>query len=132
MPAVIYSKQVELYMEAKGKGLPQQTAAAKSGISTRTARRINNGSHRPQRARPRDWNTRPDPLDGLWESFLRPMLEAEPRLEATTLFEALQECYPNRYDDKLRTVQRRVSKWGSDPEVVMRFNPLLTGHCSHG
>lgn len=125
MPAAIYSKQVELYMEAKGKGLSQQTAAAKAGISTRTARRIDNGSHRPQRGRPRDWKTRPDPLDGLWELFLQPMLEAEPRLEATTLFEELQERYPNRYDDKLRTVQRRVSDWksrhGAPKEVMFKI-----------
>ena len=125
MPAAIYPKQVELYMDAKRKGLPQQTASAKAGISTRTARRIESGTHRPQRGRPRDWKTRQCPLDGLWESELQPMLEAEPRLEATTLFELLQERYPGRYDDKLRTVQRRVSKWkaahGNPKEVMFKI-----------
>lgn len=74
-------------MESKGKGLTQQTASAKAGISERTARRIESGTHRPHRGRPRGWKTRRDPLDGLWERELRPMLEAEPRLEAMTLFE---------------------------------------------
>lgn len=112
-------------MEAKQKGLSQQSASAKAGISTRTAHRIETGTHRPNRGRPRDWKTRADPLDGLWEKELRPMLEAEPRLEATTLFETLQENHPGQYDDKLRTVQRRVSKWkavhGKPKEVMFKI-----------
>lgn len=97
-------------METKRQGQSQVTASAKAGISSRTAHRIDSGTHRPNRGRPRDWKTRRDPLDGLWESELKPLLEGEPRLEATTLFEILQERYPQQYDDKLRTVQRRVSK----------------------
>lgn len=125
MPTAIYSKQVELYMEAKRKGLTQSAASAKAGISSRTARRIEKGSHRPQRGRPRDWKTREDPLDGLWERELKPMLEAEPRLDAMSLFEVLQAGYPHRYDDKLRTLQRRVSKWkavhGKPKEVMFKI-----------
>ena len=113
-------------MKAKQKGLPQETAAAKAGISTRTASRIKSGTHRPNRGRPHDWETRRDPLDGLWETELLPMLEKEPRLEALTLFEALQENHPKRYDDKLRTVQRRVSKWkatqGKPKEVMFKIH----------
>ena len=113
-------------MEAKEKGLPQITASAKAGISTRTGRRIESGTHRPQRGRARDWKTRADPLDGLWETTLEPMLAAEPRLEALTLFEILQETYPAQYDDKLRTIQRRVSKWkasqGKAKEVMFKIH----------
>ena len=113
-------------MKAKQKGLPQETAAAKAGISTRTASRIKSGTHRPNRGRPHDWETRRDPLDGLWETELLPMLEKEPRLEPLTLFEALQENHPKRYDDKLRTVQRRVSKWkatqGKPKEVMFKIH----------
>jgi hypothetical protein len=53
------------------------------------------------------------------------MLEKEPRLEALTLFEALQEQHPNLYDDKLRTVQRRVRDWkaahGKPKEVMFKI-----------
>jgi hypothetical protein len=53
------------------------------------------------------------------------MLEREPRLEATTLFEMLQEFYPGQYDDKLRTVQRRVEHWkanhGKPKEVMFKI-----------
>ncbi len=95
-------------MNAKKTGHSQQTAAAKAGISPRTARRIESGTHRPKRGRPRDWQTRADPLDGHWEADLLPMLERDSRIEPMTLFETLQELYPGQYDDKLRTVQRRV------------------------
>ena len=125
MPAPIKPQQVQLYMKTKQSGSSQETAAAKAGISSRTARRIDSGSHRPQRGRPHDWKTRQDPLDGLWELELEPMLEREPRLEAMTLFEALQESHPGQYDDKLRTVQRRTSKWkavhGKPKEVMFKI-----------
>jgi len=68
VPAAIKDQQVQLYMHAKKKGHTQQTSAAKAGISPRTARRIESGTHRPQRGRPRDWQTRADPLDGHWEA----------------------------------------------------------------
>lgn len=32
----------------------------------------------------------------------------------------------------LEKVQNSILAEGSDPEVVIRFNPLLTGRCSHG
>ena len=112
-------------MNAKEKGQSQQTSAAKAGISRRTASRIDNGSHRPKRGRPRDWKTRADPLDGHWEAELLPMLEREPRLAPITLFEALQELHPGAYDDKLRTVERRVKDWkaqhGKPKEVMFKL-----------
>lgn len=112
-------------MNAKQLGHSQQTSAAKAGISPRTARRIESGTHRPKRGRPRDWQTRQDPLDGHWEADLLPMLEREPRLEPTTLFETLQALYPGQYDDKLRTIQRRVERWkakhGKPKEVMFKI-----------
>ena len=112
-------------MNAKEMGQSQQTSAAKAGISRRTASRIDNGTHRPKRGRPRDWKTRQDPLDGHWEAELLPMLEREPRLAPITLFEALQERYPGQYDDKLRTVERRVKDWkaqhGKPKEVMFKI-----------
>jgi hypothetical protein len=112
-------------MNAKEKGQSQQTSSAKAGISRRTASRIDNGSHRPKRGRPRDWQTRADPLDGHWEAELLPMLEREPRLAPITLFEVLQELHPGAYDDKLRTVERRVKEWkaqqGKPKEVMFKL-----------
>lgn len=67
-------------MNAKQSGHSRQTSAAKAGISRRTAQRIESGTHRPKRGRPRDWKTRQCPLEGHWEADLLPMLEREPRL----------------------------------------------------
>lgn len=109
-------------MCAKESGSSRPRAAAEAGISDRTARRIDAGTHRPQRGRPRDWRTREDPLDGIWDNELKPMLEREPRLEAETLFEALQDRYGNQYDAQRRTLQRRVEQWKAEhgkPKEVM-------------
>lgn len=109
-------------MCAKESGSSRPRAAAEAGTSDRTARRIDAGTHRPQRGRPRDWRTREDPLDGIWDNELKPMLEREPRLEAETLFEALQDRYGNQYDAQRRTLQRRVEQWKAEhgkPKEVM-------------
>ena len=53
---------------------------------------------------------------------MQEQLETAPELEAKTLFEALQDQHPGRYQDgQLRTLQRRVRQWraehGPDKEV---------------
>lgn len=101
-------------MKAKNSGLGQETAAAIAGMSVRTASRIDHGEYQPQRGRPHDWRTRPDPLAGVWERELASMLKDEPRLEPMTLFEYLQETYPGEYEGVLRTVQRRVERWKAE------------------
>ncbi|MEL6321915.1 MAG: IS21 family transposase, partial [Cyanobacteria bacterium J06626_14] len=110
-------------MKSKESGCTQETAAAKAGISERSARRIEQGTHRPQRGRPHNWRTRPDPLAEVWESELLPLLEQQPELQATTLLEYLQQHYGEQYDSSiLRTLQRRVRSWkatAGPPKTVM-------------
>lgn len=99
-------------MNSRERGLTQETAAAKGGMSVRSGRRIEKGAHRPQRGRPHDWRTRPDPLAPVWEQELVPMLEQSPQLQALTLLEHLQQKYPGQYGRSvLRTLQRRVRQW---------------------
>jgi hypothetical protein len=99
-------------MNARENGCPQETAAAKAGISVRSGRRIEQGEHQPQRGRPHDWRTRTDPLAEVWEQELVPMLERQPQLQAMTLLEYLQQQYPGQYGRSvLRTLQRRVQQW---------------------
>jgi hypothetical protein len=120
----IKPQQVELYMEARKKGYKQSVAAAKAGISERSGRNIEHN----RRAEPGSmvrWRTRPDPLNGVWERELQPMLEQSPKLAAITLLEYLQSKYPGDYPDKvLRTLQRRVKQWqalyGPEREVMFR------------
>jgi hypothetical protein len=70
----------------------------------------------------RHWRTREDPLAGIWEAELLPLLEAEPGLQATTLFEELRRRHPGEYGDgMLLTLQRRVRAWhasfGAEKEI---------------
>ena len=45
----------------------QQAAAAKVGISVRSARRLEQSTHLPSQRRLRHWRTRADPLAEVWE-----------------------------------------------------------------
>ena len=120
-------------MNARETGATQVDAAALARISRRSGQRIDSGGDRPNRGRVRDWRTTPDPLADVWASELEPMLRREPRLKPTTLFEYLQEHYPGKYPQVLRTVQRRVRAWkaihGPAPEVMfeLRHEPGMIG-----
>ena len=91
-------------MQHRQQGMTQQSAAAKSAISTRTARRIEQSNTVPRAKPDRDWRTREDPLEAVWETELVVLLNAKPELTPITLLEHLQEHYPNQYDQRvLRT-----------------------------
>lgn len=99
-------------MQHRQQGMTQEIAAAKSAISTRTARRIEQSNTLPRVKADRDWRTREDPLEAVWETELVVLLNAKPELTPITLLEHLQALYPNQYDQRvLRTLQRRVKKW---------------------
>lgn len=125
--------QVQVYMTAREKGFTQVEAAELAGFSARTGQRIEAGDHQPNRGRIRDWRSTPDPLAEVWESELEPMLKANPGLQPTTLFEWLQERYPGKYPQVLRTVQRRVAAWKAlhgEPKEIMfelRHEPGMMG-----
>jgi hypothetical protein len=94
-------------------------------MSERSARRVERGEVSVLLAGERHWRTRKDPFAAVWDSEIVPLLEQRPALTATTLFEALQERYPERYGNgKKRTFQRRVTRWkalhGPDKEVMFR------------
>ncbi len=78
----------------------------------RTAERIDKGEHQPKKDQPRDYRTREDPYGEVWANEILPMLEKEPRLRPITIFEHLQEKYPDKYTrSQLRTLQRRIKDW---------------------
>lgn len=118
----ITEQQIRVYMAQRKQGKKQATAAAKAGVSERTARRIERGKGGKQ-SKPRHWRTRTDPFAIVWETELVPKLEDDDTLQALTLLEWLQEQHPGDYPDKLlRTLQRRVKDWraryGPDKEVM--------------
>ena len=112
-------------MQHRQQGMSQEKAAAKAGISVRSGRRIEQSPTTPRPKTDRDWRTREDPLEAVWETELVPLLEAEPELTGITLLEYLEEHYPTFYDQRvLRTLQRRVKQWkalhGPDKDVTFR------------
>ena len=117
--------QVTLYMNTRNQGKSQIEAAARAGISERTARRIDTQKHSSQSSpAPRSYSTRNDPLADVWNNELKPKLEQQPGLLPITLFEYLQDKYPGQYNKVHRTLQRRIKQWhalyGSDKEVMFR------------
>lgn len=113
-------------MEARKEGYTQAAAAARSGFSERTGRRIGTDPVLPsQRDRTRRYRTRQDPFVEVWREELVPMLQAIPSLRATTLLEELQQHHPGRYPDRLlRSLQRRVAHWrateGPERDLIFR------------
>ena len=109
-------------MRSRQTGQSQDVAAAKSGVSVRSGRRIERGERIHA---PRTWRTREDPLGGVWETHLAPLLAQAPDLTGLTLLEYLEDTFPGDYDGRiLRTLQRRVQHWkavhGPDKAVIFR------------
>lgn len=106
----VTKQQVRVYMSQRKQGRAQVAAAAKAGVSERTARRIEQGAAGGASTE-RYWRTRADPFDAVWAEIAG-QLKHDPCLQALTLLVSLQERYPGRYPDKLlRTLQRRVKAW---------------------
>lgn len=122
--------QVKLYMHYRQeKNLTQETAAAKSGLSVRTARTIEAQKHHTQQPHQfRNYKTRSSPLDSIWETELVPLLEKNPALQPKTLFLYLERTHqdptgnPIYKEGILRTLQRRVALWkalyGKEKEIM--------------
>jgi len=107
----ITDHQVNKYKELRRR-LTQEAAAAKVGISIRTARRLEHQSALPSQRRARRWRTRTDPFGEVWQEEVLPLLRCTPGLTAVTVFEELQRRHPGRYElGALRTLQRRIRHW---------------------
>lgn len=87
-------------------------AAAKAGMSERTARKYLKCSPMPsEMKRPRDWRTRSNPFADVWAT-VESLLDSCPGIESKTIFEELQRKHPGRFQDgQIRTLQRRVRDW---------------------
>src|ERR1700726_440252 len=85
-------------------------AAAKAGFSTATAYRIEADPRLPsQKEKPRGRRRR-DPLAGVWDSEIVPMLEAAPGIRAVAIFEEICRRHPEIVTGVRRTLERRIGK----------------------
>src|SRR5205085_668361 len=115
--------EVKLYMSERSKGSSQRVAAARAGMSERTARKYEQAGKLPSELkRPHSWATHDNPCEEDWP-WLVEQLERDPALQASTLFALLCEKYPGRYRPAQdRTLQRHIARWralhGPEQEVI--------------
>jgi transposase InsO family protein len=99
-------------------------AAAKAGFSTATAYRIEADPRLPSQKKTPRGRRRPDPLAGLWESEIVPMLEAAPGIRAVAIFEEICRRDPRLAPGVRRTLERRIAGWralnGPNRDVIFR------------
>jgi hypothetical protein len=77
--------EVKLYMSERSKGKTQRQAAARAGMSERTARKYERAGKLPSELkRPHDWQTRKNPFEEDWPWVVE-QLERDPALQASTL-----------------------------------------------
>ena len=97
---MVTDKQVRRLFLEMNKQKSKSLAAAKSGMDEKTARKyLKEGKLPSQLKRPRNYRTRKDPFDEVWEEC-QPLLEQNPGLEAKQLFQHLQRKYPGRFSDE--------------------------------
>jgi len=99
-------------------------AAAKSSISLASAYRIEHDPRLPsQKKAPRE-RRRPDPLAGIFDEQIVPLLKQSPGLRPVALYEELMRRHPELGSGIRRTLERRVRAWralyGPEQEVIFR------------
>src|SRR5262249_29128103 len=85
-------------------------AAAKAGFSTATAYRIEGDPRLPSQKESPRGRRRPDPLAGVWDGEIVPMLEAAPGVRAKAIFEEICRRHPELAVGVRRTLERRVAR----------------------
>ena len=115
--------QTRLFMESRQTSA-LAIAAAKAGISRATAYRIEADPRLPSQKKPPRERRRPDPLAGIWEAEIVPMLEAAPGLRAVGVFDEIVRRHPELGAGVRRTLERRIRMWraleGPERDVIFR------------
>ena len=104
--------EVHRMLRERAKGRTQEHAAARAGMSVRTAGSYERLGQLPsQRKQPRSYRTRPNPFVADWP-WVVSQLERDDALQATTLFTLLDTLHPGRYQaGQLRTLQQHIAGW---------------------
>jgi transposase len=115
--------EIKLLLDERAKGVKQKLAAARTGMSERTARKYEGAGQLPSQLRkPRMHRTRDNPFELDWP-WVEEQLARDPALQTKTLFALLCDAFPGRYQEgQLRTLQRHVQAWrvrhGPEQEVM--------------
>ena len=117
-------KFMKLITEEK---LTAETAAAKSGFGRTTGFAIKKElkTEAKKEKKPRG-RRRPDPLEGIWDSQVLPVLQNSPGIRASAVFYELLRSNPQLSPGVRRTLERRIRAWraenGPDKDVIFRQN----------
>ncbi len=120
--------EVLLYMKERHKGTTQQLAAARAGMSERTARRYERAGKLPSQLKePRTWCTRPNPFEQDWPWVVE-QLQRDPALQGATLFALLCAEHPGQVSSDTSahpaTAHRHLeSHTGTRARGVLRAGP---------
>jgi hypothetical protein len=106
------------------KALTQEAAAAKAGVSVRTARKYIKAGGMAGKGKQWKWRlTRKDVFESVWIE-IEAMLELDSGLQSQTLMQWLIDEYPEQFNwSQLRTLQRRIRKWRAlkGPDLDVKF-----------
>lgn len=106
-------QQVKNYRKFR-KQYTQAISAAKAGISERSARRIDRDELQPNVSQVRQWRTRIDPLEGVWESIVLPWICNDSDVTPVEIFSYLCEYHQDTFNpNSRRTLERRIAEWYS-------------------
>ena len=119
----ISDHQMRLYMHLRQHNGPR-ASAAKAGLSTATAYRVEDDPRLPSAKKKRRGRRRADPLAGIFDEEVVPMLEQAPDLRTVGIFEELMRRHAELGRGVRRTLERRVRDWralhGPERELVFR------------
>ena len=99
-------------------------AAAKAGFSTASGYRIEADPRLPSQLKAPRGRRRPDPLAGIWDSEIVPILQATPGIRAIAVVEEIRRRHPEISPGIRRTLERRMRAWralaGPEQDVIFR------------
>lgn len=100
------------------------SAAARAGISQASAYRIENDPTPPSQKKVPRGRRRPDPLAGIFDEEVVPILSATPGIRPVAIFDELLRRHPSLSPGVRRTLERRMQRWqalyGAEQEVIFR------------
>lgn len=106
----INDRQMRLYMRSRHTDTPA-IAAAKAGFSTATASRIHADPRLPSQKKAPRGRHRPDPLAGVWDSEILPMLTAAPGIRSVAIFKEMCRRHPEIGRGVRGALDRRIRAW---------------------
>jgi hypothetical protein len=131
---IVTDEQVRKLMKIIQTEETQTVAAAKAGMSDKTARKyLRLGKLPSQTKQLRDWRTRTGVFVDVWEEIVE-ILKQDQSVGAATIFDYLCRRYEGKFQQsQLRTLQRRIKVWRAlygAPQEVMFPQTYLPGEQS--